>query len=103
MMLAALIRGKSKAAEVATAIPAIPATHEGVDGRTVVRIATVAVANPTEQKTVPMTAREGKAIRRWLAHIEETDPVEIQSVLDECRREPEALRYYLGRAAEVSR
>jgi hypothetical protein len=50
-----------------------------------------------------MTAKDARAIRAWLAHIEETDPEEIQSVLNECRADPGALVYFLGRAAEVPR
>ena len=53
----------------------------------------------TQRRT--MTATDEKAIRAWLAHIEETDPLEIQSLLDECQRDPEARLYFLGRAAEV--
>ena len=50
-----------------------------------------------------MTAKDERAIRAWLANIEETDTNEIQSVLEECRADPGALTYFLGRAAEVPR
>ena len=50
-----------------------------------------------------LTAGNEKAIRAWLTHIEETNPIEIQSVLSECRQDPSALLYYLGRAAEITR
>jgi hypothetical protein len=50
MTLSALIR-KSATVKVATAIPAISATQPGEVSETVARIATVAVANPTERKT----------------------------------------------------
>ena len=53
--------------------------------------------------TTAMTAEDEKAIRTWLAHIEESDPGEIQSVLDECRRDPGCLTYFLGRAREIPR
>jgi hypothetical protein len=50
-VLAALM--KSRNDRVATAIPAIPATDGRVEGRTVARIATVAVATPENRKTAP--------------------------------------------------
>lgn len=50
MTLAALIR-KRESRKVATAIPAISATQTGGAPGTVARIATVAVANPTEWQT----------------------------------------------------
>jgi len=57
MTLSALIRGKRKSSEVATAIPAIPATDAAADGqervRTVARIATVAVANSSKRIVSP--------------------------------------------------
>jgi hypothetical protein len=50
-----------------------------------------------------MTAEDVRAIHTWLlAYVKETDPMEIQSVLDECRADPGALSYFLGRAAEVA-
>ncbi len=49
MTLAALIR-KRESGKVATAIPAISATDEGGNARTVARIATVAVASPQNAK-----------------------------------------------------
>ena len=53
MTLSALIRGKRKSCEVATAIPAIPATDGQERARTVARMATVAVAKPSERKVSP--------------------------------------------------
>jgi hypothetical protein len=54
MTLADLIRGgrKTESVGVATAILAIPATQEEGEGQTVARIATVAVSNPGDAKTV---------------------------------------------------
>lgn len=40
-------------------------------------------------------------IRAWLDHIRETDPEIIAEVLAKCSADPEALAYFLGRAAEV--
>ena len=52
MTLSALIR-KRDTGKVATAIPAISATQPKREAATVARIATVAVANPKEEKTPP--------------------------------------------------
>lgn len=97
MTLAALIR-KRDSGKTATAIPATQPKEEGVK---VAKIATVAVANPTEAKTAPITVEEERAIRAWLAHIEETDPEIIAEVMDKCQREGEARAYCLRRSKEV--
>jgi hypothetical protein len=97
MTLAALIR-KRESGKIATAIPATE-PKEGTG--TVATIATIAVANPTEAKTAPMTAEEEKAIRAWLAHIEETDLEIIAEVMGKCQRDGEARAYFLWRAEEV--
>jgi hypothetical protein len=55
MTLSALIR-KRDTGKVATAIPAISATQPKREAATVARIATVAVANPKEEKTAPPAA-----------------------------------------------
>jgi hypothetical protein len=52
MTLSALIR-KRNTRNLATAIPAISATQPKEEPATVARIATVAVANPKEEKTAP--------------------------------------------------
>ena len=120
MILAKLIRGENDSVRFATATPATAATLKGDNGPTVAKVATVNVATPAKPNCAPsdsrsprtairhpqttrMTADNEKAIRAWLAHIEETDPLEIQSVLSECRQDPGALQYYLGRAAEITR
>lgn len=46
--------------------------------------------------------RDDVAIRRWLAHIEETDPQIIADVIQQCHEDPEANEYFLGRTKEVS-
>jgi len=71
MTLAALIR-KSESGKVATAIPAISATQPREAAATVARIATVAVANPTETETAT-------ASRWWLLHYPDREPVEVAS------------------------
>ena len=80
MTLSALIR-KSATVKVATAIPAISATQPKGEAATVARIATVAVANPKEEKTAPL-AKVGAgdtatASRWWLIHYPDRDPVEV--------------------------
>jgi len=54
-------------------------------------------------KNGPMTAEEEKAIRAWLAHIEEIDPAIIAEVLDQCRSDADARQYFIRRAEEVPR
>lgn len=72
---------EKRTGNLATAIPAISATQpKGVAG-TVARIATVAVANPKEEKTAP-PAKVGAgdtatASRWWLIHYPDRDPVEV--------------------------
>ena len=100
MTLSALIR-KRKPGVVATATLATLATQPGEEALKVARVATVAVANPTELETAPMTAGEERAIRAWLAHIEETDQTTIDEVLDRCRSDSDARRYFLKQADEA--
>lgn len=80
MTLSALIR-KRDTGNLATAIPAISATQPKGEAATVARIATVAVANPTSEKTAP-PAKVGAggtatASRWWLIHYPDRDPVEV--------------------------
>ncbi|MFN6183193.1 MAG: hypothetical protein ACK4VS_10920 [Burkholderiales bacterium] len=80
MTLSALIR-KRDTGNLATAIPAISATQPKGKAATVARIATVAVANPKEEKTAP-PAKVGAgdtatASRWWLIHYPDRDPLEV--------------------------
>lgn len=80
MTLSSLIR-KRETVGIATAIPAISATQTKGAAATVARIATVAVANPNEEKTAP-PAKVGAgdtatASRWWLIHYPDRDPVEV--------------------------
>jgi hypothetical protein len=66
---------------IATAIPAISAIQPKGEAATVARIATVAVANPKEEKTAP-PAKVGAgdtatASRWWLIHYLDRDPVQV--------------------------
>jgi uncharacterized protein YfaP (DUF2135 family) len=80
MTLSALIR-KRCTRNLATAIPAIYATQTKEESATVARIATVAVANPKEEKTAPLPeVRAGdteNASRWWRIHYPDRDPVEV--------------------------
>ena len=98
MTLANLIR-KRDTASIATATPATPATRKDEVRGTVARIATVAVANPKEGQTAPLTAEEEAAIWAWLALIEETDPAIIAEVIGQCQRDADARDYFTRRAA----
>ena len=42
---------------------------------------------------------EGKIIK-WLKNLGEIDAEEVDSVLSQCRSDPDALQYYLKRASE---
>ncbi|MBL1275766.1 MAG: hypothetical protein COB30_006740 [Ectothiorhodospiraceae bacterium] len=48
-----------------------------------------------------LSLADGESIRCWLAHINEVSQAEIDSVLNQCREDSGALRYFLQRAAEV--
>ena len=80
MTLSNLIR-KRDTVGVATAIPAISATQPKGEAATVARIATVAVANPTSEKTAPpVKVGAGDTVtasRWWLIHYPDRDPVEV--------------------------
>ena len=85
MTLSALIQ-KRDTGNLATAIPAISATQPKGDAATVARIATVAVANPKEEKTAsPAKVGAGDtatASRWWLIHYPDRDPMEVACCLD---------------------
>lgn len=82
----------------------IPQSAGGVTAKTDERnpTAVMAVPQPGEgENSRSVTTAEEAAIRAWLAHIEETDEAIIAIVLEQCRADAEALRYFLRRAAEV--
>jgi len=83
MTLSALIR-KRDTGNLATAIPAISATQPKREAATVARIATVAVANPKDEKTAP-PAKVGAgetttASRCWLIHYADRDPLPVTCI-----------------------
>lgn len=99
MSLSNLIK-KGGLAKVATLTPATIATREAEQVVTVAPVATVAVAiNPELLRE--LTAEEESSIHAWLTHIDETDPDIIDEVLDKCRTDSDARRYFLQRAEEV--
>jgi len=99
MTLSALIK-KGGLTGTMTATPATPATQEADKPVTVAPVATVAVAERAEPLT-ELSPDEESNILAWLTHIEETDPAIIAEVVDKCRNDPEARRYFLKRSEEV--
>ena len=72
-LLADLMRKRA----IATATVATSATHEGMEGLTVAKVASVAVANR-------LFPEEESVIRAWLAHVDETDLAIITDVITKC-------------------
>lgn len=99
MALSALIK-KGGLTGTMTATPATPATQEADKLVTVAPVATVAVAEKPEPLP-ELSSDEKSNILAWLAHIDETDPAIIAEVVDECRNDWKARRYFLKRSEEV--
>ena len=99
MTLSALIK-KGGLTRTMTATPATPATQEADQPVTVAPVATVAVAENPEPLP-ELSSDEESSILVWLAHIDETDPTIIAEVVDKCRNDLEARRYFLKRSDEV--
>ena len=99
MSLSALIK-KGELAKIATVTPATIATQEDDKAITVADVATVTVAKGTELASALLPNEEAD-ILAWLAHIDETESVIIAEVLDSCRTDMDARRYYLKRSEEV--
>lgn len=99
MTLSALIK-KGGLTGSMTATPATPATQEADKPVTVAPVATVAVAEKPEPLP-ELSPDEESNIRAWLAHIDETDPAIIAEVVEKCRNDREARRYFLERSEEV--
>ncbi|MBU0500082.1 MAG: hypothetical protein KJ558_04270 [Gammaproteobacteria bacterium] len=99
MTLSALIK-KGGLTGTMTATPATPATQETDKPVTVAPVATVAVAE--QPGPLPeLSPDEESNIRAWLAYIEETAPAIIAEVVDKCRNDLDACRYFLKRSKEV--
>ncbi|MET0107209.1 MAG: hypothetical protein ABW072_19005 [Sedimenticola sp.] len=63
-------------------------------------VATVAAAEKPEPLP-ELSPEEESSIRAWLAHIEDTDRAIIAEVVDKCRNDWEARRYFLKWSEEV--
>lgn len=99
MTLSALIK-KGGLSGTMTATPATPATQEADKPVTVAPVAIVAVAKQPEPLS-ELSPNEESKILAWLAHIDETDPAIIAEVVDKCRNDREARRYFVKRSEEV--
>jgi hypothetical protein len=99
MTLSTLIK-KGGLAGTMTATPATCATHEAHSPVTVASVAAVAVIEKPEPLP-ELSPGEESNIRAWLAHIEETDANIIAEVVDKCRDDMEARRYFLKCSEEV--
>ena len=99
MTLSALIK-KGGLTKAVTATPATTTTQEVDNTVTVAPVATVAVAVKPEPLS-KLSPDQEASIRAWLAHIDETDPDIIIKVLNKCRNESDARRYFLKRSEEV--
>ena len=90
MTLSALIRKR----ELATVTVATTATQDRTQGRTVAKVASVAVASQ-------IFPEEESAIRAWLAHINETDPSIIADVITKCGIYAETRAWCLELARQI--
>lgn len=99
MSLSNLIR-KGGLAKVATVTPATIATQETEQVVTVAPVATVAVADIREPPT-ELSPDEESNIRKWLAHIGETDHDNSDELINQCRNNMQTRRYLLDRSVEV--
>ena len=99
MTLLEIIRNK----KIATATGATVATDVPKLVPTVANVACVAVAKQERAKVVSsITYKQEAAIKTWLSNIGEPEK-DHYLVLSKCRKEPEALAYYLERVAESKR
>lgn len=107
MTLSALIR-KRETGDIATAIPAIAATPTKGNDPSVAGIATVAVANSPaiHQLSAPLSPRDERQIRAWLAMIDargsspgySSDQMAVDELVDKARHDADARDYFVGRA-----
>lgn len=52
---------------------------------------------------VPMTGEEKRALRGWLAAIEETDTETIERVVSQCEGDAKAREYYMGQVKDYGK
>lgn len=98
-MLSGLIK-KGGLLESMTATAATTATHDSNRPVTVATVATVAVAK--QPVTVPeLCPVQEASIRAWLAFIGESDPGNIDALLDSCRIDLKTRQYFQSRSEEV--
>ena len=93
MTLLEIIRKK----KFATATDATVATDEPLLVPSVAKVASVAVANPTDGK---ITQIEIELVRAWLHKINEPE-TDHHLVLNKCRIDPDAMEYFLKHARGV--
>lgn len=100
--LLALIK-KGALRSVANANPAKVANDEAATDAPLAELAALALADPQNPNAAiaPMTASEAAAIRRWLAHIGETDAVMVAHVMEQCSANADKRGYYLARSEEA--
>lgn len=84
--------------------------NDGLDTeRPLAGLAELALADSRQAQAVnsspvaPLASEEESAIRAWLTHIEETDPITIADVLDKCRADLNERKVLLRWAEEVPR
>ncbi|MBV1959363.1 MAG: hypothetical protein KUG53_01390 [Pseudomonadales bacterium] len=99
MSLSALIK-KGGLANAATVTPATIATQLKVKAITVAPVATVIVTKETKQASVFLPDEE-RNILAWLAYINETDQATIGAILDQCRGDLDARRFFLKYSEEI--
>lgn len=75
------------------------ATHAEILERHPDAIAAEPFTQTIRQPSAPLTAKEERAIRAWLALIEETDPATITEVISKCQRDADARDHFIGRTA----
>lgn len=56
---------------------------------------------PESEKGAGLAESDARAVRGWLAHIDETDATTIAEVLERCRTSPDVRAYFICRAAAV--
>lgn len=79
-----------------------PASHAEVLASHPGAIAAEPLTPTIRKSSAGLTAEEEASIRAWFAFIGGGDEQTIEDWIRDCERDPEALRYFLGRAKEVT-